>query len=262
MEIINIKKPDTKYLGSVIVTHNRLDLTRITIESYINTIVVPHELLIIDNNSDDETKEYLKSLNANIIFLDENKYPGYAVNLGWEQLVNNFPDIKYLHRSDNDIFYRSGWDRYAVAIMETFPKLGQFGFLDLYDYFPFGMLPTILRECDGLKFNGQYWDIGGSFLIRRKIWDDGIRHNEDEWSPQNTPEDKVLTKQIVSKGWQIGHSLEPIVCHLGVGYGWSSNNSNFSYYQKTFSDRGLPDLAFKIQEVKQRNEKLQLLWSE
>jgi len=73
VEIINIKKPDTKYLGSVIVTHNRLDLTRITIESYINTIVVPHELLIIDNNSDDETKEYLKSLNANIIFLDEFK---------------------------------------------------------------------------------------------------------------------------------------------------------------------------------------------
>lgn len=259
MDIIDIKKTVPKYLGTVIITHNRLDLTRITIESYVNTIVVPHELLIIDNNSDDETKEYLKSLDLNLIILDENKYPGYAVNLGWKELVDNFPDVKYLHRSDNDIFYRSGWDRYAVAVMESFPKLGQFGFLDLSDYFPFGTVPLILRESGDMKFNGHYWDIGGSFLIRREIWDDGVRHEEKKWSPSVKPEDKILTEQIVEKGWQIGHSIDPIVTHLGVGYGWSKNNINFEYYKKTFHDRGLPDFGFKIEELMEKKNKFQEL---
>jgi glycosyltransferase involved in cell wall biosynthesis len=257
MEIIKLDSLNKIPIGTVIIVRDRLDLTKITIESYLFTTTLDYRLLIVDNASGPETQEYLNSLDLNVIRFDENKYPGYALNYGWDALVSEFPNIEFLHRSDNDIFYRAGWDRYAVETMRAFTDVGQFGCLDLSDYFPFGMKPIHFREFNGCQINAHPYDIGGSFLLRRKVWDQGVRHNEKPWLPidsaggvsggsdptikmqGNQPEDKLFMYDVIAAGWKTGHTIEPINYHLGVGYGWLKNNPNFSYYKKSFEDRGI-----------------------
>mgnify|MGYP003335312016 FL=1 len=206
------------------------------------------------------------SLNLNVVRFEENKYPGYALNYGWGVITTEFPNIEFLHRSDNDIFYRRGWDRYAVETLRSFPDVGQFGCLDLSDYFHFGMKPVHLRESDGCQINAHPFDIGGCFLIRREIWDSGIRHDQTYWNAIDAsggvgedshirvggvvPEDKLFTQSIVDAGWKIGHAIEPIVYHLGVGYGWLEHNSNFAYYKKSFEDRGIDNFEHYINETR------------
>lgn len=250
MEIVSIDKKESISIGTVILVHDRLDLTRITIESYLFCTNVSYKLLIIDNASNQETKEYLKSLNIDIIHFDENMYPGYAFNYGWQALVSEFPNIEFLHRSDNDIFYRAGWDRYAIETMRAFPDLGQFGCLDLSDYFHFGMRPMHFRESNGCVINAHPYDIGGSFLIRKEVWDQNIRHNESPWSAKCQPEDKLFMQEVLNAGWKTGHTIEPIVYHLGVGYGWLENNPNFVYYKKSFEDRGVENFEKYIYDAK------------
>ena len=107
-------------LGSVIVTYNRLDYTQQTIESYLETIQVPHACVIIDNASTDGTKEYIKTLRKRgvdfRILNDKNLYAARARNQGIELLLEKYPRLKYIHFSDNDISYKRGWDRETIKI--------------------------------------------------------------------------------------------------------------------------------------------------
>ena len=46
-------------LHTVFVTYNRLELTKRAIESYMETVTVPHQFIPIDNASTDGTREWL-----------------------------------------------------------------------------------------------------------------------------------------------------------------------------------------------------------
>jgi len=46
-------------IGTSIVTFNRLPYTKQTIESYLKNTVIPHELIVVDNASEDGTQKYL-----------------------------------------------------------------------------------------------------------------------------------------------------------------------------------------------------------
>jgi hypothetical protein len=239
MEIF--KPVEKKIMGTVIVTHNRLDLTKITIESYLNTRSLPSVLFVVDNKSDDKMVDYLHTITEidELIIMPQNRYPGAALNCGWDLIAYDYPNIKFLHRSDNDIFYRCGWDIYVNELMDLFPKLGQFGLLDLTDHHFFGTVPTILRERSGFKFNGHAFPVGGAYVIRREIWDQKIKHHENSWNSEAEAEDKYFTDKIRENGWLIGHAMEPLVSHLGIGYGFDPRNQNYSYYEKSFKDRGV-----------------------
>ena len=49
-------------LLTILITYNRLDYTKKTLRTLLDTIEVPHYVIAVDNNSDDGTQEYLKSL--------------------------------------------------------------------------------------------------------------------------------------------------------------------------------------------------------
>ena len=72
-------------LHTVFITHNRLELTKRAIESYLEMVTVPHSFVVVDNGSTDGTTEWLhENYRFASYCFGENKYPGFAANFGWE----------------------------------------------------------------------------------------------------------------------------------------------------------------------------------
>ena len=77
--------PETndKKASIIIVTYNSLKHIQPCIQSIKNNTGVSHEIIIVDNNSTDGTRQYLKTLeHATVILNDENKGFSYATNQG------------------------------------------------------------------------------------------------------------------------------------------------------------------------------------
>ena len=53
---------DDIVISTVILNWNRSDLLRVTIESYLKTVDVPYQLIIVDNGSTDDSREVIEEL--------------------------------------------------------------------------------------------------------------------------------------------------------------------------------------------------------
>lgn len=128
-------------ISTTVLSWNRADLLRLTLESYAATVSVPFELFIVDNASTDESRGVIedfcsKADYARAIFLPEN-IGGEAINKGLELSRG-----RLLHISENDIEYLPGWSEKVVDLFESFPKLGQLSL--------FGLVTTD-REIGGVQ---------------------------------------------------------------------------------------------------------------
>lgn len=86
-----------------IVTHNRLELTRRTIESVLRHTRESHALCVVDNASADGTVAYLRELKAqgkidHLIVFEKNMGVACACNTGWAAA-----DAEHFLKLDNDI---------------------------------------------------------------------------------------------------------------------------------------------------------------
>lgn len=204
-------------LHTVIITHNRLELTKQVVESYLATVSLPHTLVVVDNASTDGTREWLlHDFDYGIHLLNENLYPGRACNIGFSVAP---PDATLLHRQDNDFAFVEGWDLQVVKAFEK-PTLGQLG------------LRTNAEE-DG-KGNGR-WNVGGCCVIRRELWDKGLRYDERPWGeyPPGFSEDSFLSPAVTEMGYKWTRVREPCLTSLASG-DW-----NDEYYEKSYRIRGI-----------------------
>lgn len=204
------------HLHSVIISFNRLELLQRCYQTYKETVSVPHTLVIVDNRSNNKTRQWLSekvSPHDNVIFLEHNRFPGYACNRGWETMPL---ETTHLHRSDNDFIFIRGW---CEAFLERFnDKVGQVGLRTNEEE---GFAPT---------------NVGGNNVILRKLWDEGLRYDERPWGKE------------YPKGWTEDSLFSPAVRELG--YGWtrvrrtailpiSLEDPNDPYYQRTWALRGI-----------------------
>lgn len=205
-------------LLTVVVSYNRPDLLARTLASYRETVTLEHQLVIVDNASGDETRSLLRKQRppaALVILLNENRYPAFAANLGWEFATKREGRTKYtlLHRSDNDVEYKPGWCEEVVARFEEDERLGQLG------------LRTLAEE-------GPHAAVGGNCVIRRELWDAGVRYPEDGWTV-TAFEDAVLSQRVLDAGWNWKRAESPCIDHIGIA------NRNDPYYVETFRVRGI-----------------------
>jgi glycosyltransferase involved in cell wall biosynthesis len=101
-----------------------LDVLKMTLNRIHETADLPYDLLVFDNGSCQEAKDYLLSEYSagriQYLFLSEK-------NLGkggaWNIILNGAPGdvISY---ADNDIYFKPGWLSRSVEILETFPNVG------------------------------------------------------------------------------------------------------------------------------------------
>lgn len=219
---------------SVVVTHDRLPYTQRTVNSLIGTTDF---LVVVDNDSTDGTKEWLDSdeCEADLaIQLDRNLYPGAATNIGWHHGLKHFKSATLLHRSDNDIEYEFGWSGVCERAFEAHENLGLYGVLNLREDFPNGQ-PVAPHIENGVTVN-RYWPrIGGNVVLRRSLWDDGLRWMPGPWKPGGQDEDGDMSALVEAAGFYHANAVEPIAANIAFG-----KYVEFpDYYNRTAEVRGL-----------------------
>ncbi len=85
---------------------------------------VPYDLMLFDNGSCQEVKQYLQELEDNgkiqyLVFSGKNVGKGGA----WDFIFNAAPG-EIIAYSDNDAYFYSGWLEESLKILETYPKVG------------------------------------------------------------------------------------------------------------------------------------------
>ncbi len=205
-------------LHTVFITHNRLELTKQAIKSYLETVTLPYTFIIIDNASTDATKQWLWIDNKlPAIILNENEYPGAACNLGWSEAPD---DATHLHRADNDFIFLPGWCDEVERKFRS-RRLGQLG-----------------MRTDAEELHAE-WNVGGNNIITRKIWDMGLRYDERPW-PQireevgpGSSEDSLLSPMVRKMGFRWDRVDRPCIVNI------DQKDRNDPYYVKSLTDRGI-----------------------
>lgn len=204
-------------LHSCVISYNRLDLTEQALESYFETVTVPYTIVVVDNASTDGTQRWLrrwvkKGPNRKIILWPENKYPGFACNRGWEAAPR---DAEFLHRLDNDFRLLPGWCEEARDRFADNQKLGQLG------------LRTDAEE------HYAKTNVGGNFIIRRELWDDGLRFDERPWGEYSPgiAECTPFSIEVKHRGYQWGRSRKPVIQNMATG------SRSDPYYRETYAIR-------------------------
>ena len=124
----------------------------------------------------------------------------------------------HLHRADNDFIFFSGWCEEVERCFSENERLGQLG----------------MRTGEEELWNPR--NVGGNCVIRRQLWDEGLRWDERPWPKIKTPgytEDSYFTPAVVRMGWEWGRVERPCIQPISV------EDPEDPYYRKTWADRGI-----------------------
>ncbi|MFH1641090.1 MAG: glycosyltransferase family 2 protein [Candidatus Omnitrophota bacterium] len=109
----------------VVLTWNQRNIIKDFVESYLANTSVASRLIIIDNGSNDGTREYLLSLtdtdrcSFEIIFNEENKGFVGGMNQGI-----SISDAPYVCLVNNDLIFTEGWLSEIISVFETDKRIG------------------------------------------------------------------------------------------------------------------------------------------
>lgn len=187
-------------LHAVIVSYKRLPLLQQCVTSFLETVRVPHTLIVVDNGSPMDVIEWLLThggLGFKFVGLSKNRYPGYAANTGWALAP---PDATLLMRSDNDSLWLPGWDSELGDVFGD-PDVGQYG-------------PR--AEGDETWTSIPDWPVGGNTVIRRSLFDEGLRYDETPWPDAVIQEDHKLFLDIGNLGYRRVWSSQPCLVYAGM----------------------------------------------
>jgi len=208
-------------LHTVFITYNRLELTKRAIESYLETVTVPYEYVVSDNGSTDGTQEWLEERDLPRILNYENRYPGWAANYAWGRRLT---DATHLHRADNDHVFLPGWCE-AVEYEFQPEKVGLVG------------LRTSEEELHART------NTGGNCVVRRSLWDEGLRWDERTWPElrdqmgAGITEDSLMAPSVLKMGYRWTRVRRP--CIVPISSELPDSDPDWPYYLKSFRDRGI-----------------------
>jgi len=107
----------------IILTFNNIRYTHQCLDSVLKNTDIPYELIVVDNDSQDGTKGFLKRLkNVTVIFNEKNIGFGQGCNQGAEEAKG-----KYILFLNNDTIVTRGWLKNMVATIENIKDCGAVG---------------------------------------------------------------------------------------------------------------------------------------
>ena len=156
---------NNKFVNIGMVTYNRLEFTRQSLDALLLNTNFPYVLTIVDNASTDGTREYLKEqkhrgIIKNLVLLDENVGVAKASNLAWSVE----PEADFYLKLDNDIvIQKPGWLGMIVDVVMAIPEAGAVA----YNFEPVSY-PEY--EVHGIQVRPKNGNLGGAcVLIPRNI---------------------------------------------------------------------------------------------
>lgn len=102
-----------------------LDVLRLFFDSLFCNTKMPFDLMVFDNGSCDDVRKYLNQLqnDGKIQYLVLSEYN--LCKLGAMNFLFSVAPGKYVSFVDSDAYFRSGWLKSSLEVMETFPQAGQ-----------------------------------------------------------------------------------------------------------------------------------------
>ena len=231
---------DDIVISTVILNWNREDLLRVTVESYLKTVDVPYQLIIVDNGSTDGSREVIEELKRKygnkidkVILLEKN-IGGEAINIGLSEAKG-----KLLHLSENDIEYLPGWSTKVVRLFNVFGELGQLSLFspvptdnEVWEVHP---IKRVLYR-DGEIIYEALGNVGTTSVIRREIWDRGVRVHTLRTKYFLFPDDGRLSRDITSLGYIVAWA--PYYLVRNIGHSYDEMLRRFEYYRRNYSSKG------------------------
>jgi len=166
----------------------RFDVLKLCLASLVKHTEEPHDLLVFDNASCGEVKDFLRDLQEQgvIRFLvSSNENVG---KLGALQLIAHVAPGEIIAYCDDDTFFYPGWLPAHIALMEWFPNVGVVSGMiwrTLYDHGIRGNMQMAERDADIGLIYGQnipeQWEIDYAISLGRDLQPhlDLIRQLED-----------------------------------------------------------------------------------
>lgn len=199
-----------------VVTYNRLELTRVCLESLLAKTQGTYTLHIVDNASSDGTQAYLQALaskhsHVKVLCLASNMGVAVAANMGWVSM-----DAPYYLKLDNDIEILDPlWLQRLVATAEQKNTFGMLG----YELLPWPCRKQILTLPDGTLFESTDLCNGGCVLIPQRAHAKLGFWIEDHG--KYGYEDKNYGDRALQAGYKIGYirGPQPAVRHMGFDDG-------------------------------------------
>lgn len=101
----------------MLITYNRLSLTKETFEKALTNTGCNYNLIVVDNGSTDDTPKWLSELDYKKYNIDkfiyallpQNKGIGFGRSLALKIMKERIPETKYLSTLDNDIGLQDNW---------------------------------------------------------------------------------------------------------------------------------------------------------
>lgn len=228
-------------ISIVILNWNRDYLLRTTVHSALSTTKVNYELIIVDNNSSDSSRQWLKRFSethprANLILMNENK-GGESINEGIRKAQG-----KYIFVCENDLEFLPQWDLRMLACFSQNPNLGQ---LSPFSPFPeenFGEIWSLKSFKSGSSDSDFYIteeNLGTSCMLPREI---ALTLN---WGSLKSEDQKILLPADGPISQQIrGKSLLTA---------WSKNYLLINWGHNKFTKRIDPEYTQRNTQIKIEN---------
>ena len=225
-------------ISTIILNWNRVECLKTTVESYLETITGPYELIVVDNASTDGSVAYLREIEASgearVVFLDEN-IGGFAYNK-----VFDLAHGELFHLSENDQLFLPGWSEHVRESFEIFDDLGQLSlFADVpTDDEAWGPKPSKLRFRKGKILYEAHQNLTTSCIMRAElVLKHGIRVTNLEGRDVKLPADETLSNDIKAVGFWCAWSDHYYVRNLG--HEVTEFEANDQYYRANYAHKGV-----------------------
>jgi predicted O-methyltransferase YrrM/glycosyltransferase involved in cell wall biosynthesis len=240
-------------LSTIILNWNRDYLLKQCVESYLKTVGLDFELIVVDNASSDGSREFLEALQHNsavrCVFLDEN-IGGEALNVAIPLTAGEL-----IHFSENDQIFLPGWREHAEAAFSTFDDLGQ---LSLFSDTPsddeaWAPKESHLRFSKGKILYEAHGNVGTSSIIRAHLLRElGIRVENAVRENSKMPDDLRLSESIKTVGFWCAWSDRYYV--RNVGHEVSEFIMNPAYYRENYARKPSVGVYGWQQRIEERNK--------
>ncbi len=209
---------------------NSVDKTKITYASILEKTTGPFKFILVNNGSDDGTKEWMDSItppeNVTFIHAKENGGCGIGRNIGLRAVG---PDATYITLIDNDIVATHRWDTDMIAFMEARKEFGLCGPCTNYAGTPQLIPkphPKTMEEIEVFadkwrrEHNHKYTPVPGSLVVIgfcmmiRKAAFDQIGLFDEQFKLYGC-EDNDYCNRMKKAGWKLAYWRGNYVHHWG-----------------------------------------------
>ena len=229
----------------IIITYNNLSLTKKCLSSIKRyTPKDTYELIVIDNNSQDKTKEYLQkeasSSNMKVLFNKENVGFPKACNQGIK-LASKKNDILLLN---NDTIVTYNWLTNLQKCLHSSKQIGAVGAVcnqnenrqgAEFTYDDLKTMQTLAKKnniSDSSRWEEKTFLIGFCLLIKRKVMNK-LKKLDENYSPGYI-EDNDLSLRILKKGYKLMLCHDCFIHHY---LGTSFRKDLTSFYRILYKNR-------------------------